>query len=80
MNAMSCKGYEAAVAYDDDADLFHGEVVNTRHVITFQGRSVDELKSALAASIEDYLAFRRERGEDPEKPHSGRPSIGHVSA
>ena len=28
MNAMSYKGYEAVVAYDEDADLFHGEVVN----------------------------------------------------
>ncbi len=68
MNAMSYKGYEAVVAYDADADLFHGEVVNTRDVITFQGRSVDELKSALADSVEDYLAFCRERGEDPERP------------
>jgi len=72
MNAMSYKGYEAVVAYDEDADLFHGEVVNTRDVITFQGRSVDELKSALSDSVEDYLTFCRERGEDPEKPYSGQ--------
>ena len=72
MNAMSYKGYEAIVAYDEDADLFHGEVVNTRDVITFQGRSVDELRAALTDSIEDYLAFCRERGEDPEKPYSGQ--------
>ena len=72
MNAMSYKGYEGVVAYDEDADLFHGEIVNTRDVITFQGRSVDELKSALSDSVEDYLTFCRERGEDPEKPYSGQ--------
>ena len=72
MNAMAYKGYEAIVDYDADAELFHGEVVNTRDVITFQGRSVEELKSALADSVEDYLAFCRERGEDPEKPYSGQ--------
>ncbi len=72
MNAMAYKGYEAIVDYDADAELFHGEVVNTRDVITFQGRSVEELKAALADSVEDYLAFCRERGEDPEKPYSGQ--------
>ena len=72
MNAMAYKGYEAIVDYDADAELFHGEVVNTRDVITFQGRSVEELKAALADLVEDYLAFCRERGEDPEKPYSGQ--------
>lgn len=69
---MTYKGYEAVVEFDEDADLFHGEVVNLRDVITFQGRSVDELKSAFADSVEDYLAFCAERGEEPEKPYSGQ--------
>jgi predicted HicB family RNase H-like nuclease len=72
MNTMIYKGYEAVVEYDEGADLFHGEVMNTRDVITFEGRSIDELKAALAESIEDYLAFCRERGEEPEKPYSGQ--------
>ena len=71
MNTMSYKGYEALVSYDEDAELFHGEVINLRDVITFQGRSVDELKKALEDSVEDYLAFCAERGEAPEKPYSG---------
>jgi len=41
MNTMSYKCYEAVVEYDEDAEIFHGEVMNTRDVITFQGRSVD---------------------------------------
>lgn len=72
MSTMSYRGYEAKVEYDDEAGLFHGEVVNLRDVITFQGRSVDELKQALADSVEDYLAFCAARGEDPEKPLSGQ--------
>ncbi|TXM70523.1 type II toxin-antitoxin system HicB family antitoxin [Methylobacterium sp. WL69] len=72
MTMMRCKGYEALVEYDEEADLFHGEVINLRDVITFQGRSVDELKQALSDSIDDYLAFCVERGEEPEKPYSGQ--------
>ncbi len=72
MTTMNYKGYEAIVEYDEDAEIFHGEVANLRDVITFQGKSVAELKKALAASIEDYLALCRERGEEPEKPFSGQ--------
>jgi predicted HicB family RNase H-like nuclease len=69
---MEYRGYLATVDYDDEAAIFHGEVVNTRAVITFQGRSVDDLRRELAESVEDYLAWCAERGKAPEKPHSGK--------
>ncbi|MBP1848282.1 putative HicB family RNase H-like nuclease [Rhizobium petrolearium] len=72
MTTMHYKGYEAVVEFDEDADIFHGEVVNMRDVITFQGTSAAELKQAMADSIEDYLVFCKERGEEPEKPFSGQ--------
>jgi predicted HicB family RNase H-like nuclease len=69
---MHYKQYLATVEFDDEAHLFHGEVINIRDVITFQGTSVKELDQAFRDSIEDYLAFCRERGEAPEKPFSGQ--------
>jgi predicted HicB family RNase H-like nuclease len=66
------KGYMGKVDYDDEAGIFHGEVINTRDVITFQGKSVSELKKALRESVEDYLEFCRERGEEPDRPFSGK--------
>ncbi len=41
---MEYKGYRAKVEFDDEFELFHGEVIDTRDVITFQGGSVRELK------------------------------------
>lgn len=69
---MEYKGYVGRVEYDDDAEILHGEVINTRDVITFQGTTVAELKKAFHDSVEDYLAFCSERGEEPEKPFSGQ--------
>lgn len=66
------KGYNGKVEYDSDADLFHGEVVDLRDVITFQGRSIDELKIAFRESIDDYIAFCEKKGEKPEKPFTGK--------
>jgi hypothetical protein len=31
------KGYVGRVELDDEPEIFHGEVINTQHVITFQG-------------------------------------------
>jgi len=69
---MNYKGYEAVIELDENAGIFHGEVINTRDVITFQGKSVEELKQALEDSLEDYLAFCASRNEEPEKPFSGK--------
>ena len=69
---MEYKGYFAKVEFDDEADIFHGEVINLRDVVTFQGQTVDELHKAFRDSIDDYLKFCAERGEAPEKPYSGK--------
>ena len=64
--------YAGHFDYDPEADRFHGEVLNTRAVLTFQGRSIDELKTALKDTIDDYLAWCQERGKEPDKPFSGK--------
>ncbi|HTP88905.1 MAG TPA: type II toxin-antitoxin system HicB family antitoxin [Bryobacteraceae bacterium] len=69
---MNYKGYEGVATFDEDAGLFRGEVINTRDVITFQGSSVRELRKAFRDSVDDYLEFCRERGEEPDKPFSGK--------
>lgn len=66
------KGYIGHTCFDDNAEIFHGEVINTRDVITFQGDSVKAIKKAFVESVEDYLLFCAERNEAPEKPFSGR--------
>lgn len=69
---MKYKGYCGTVRFDDEADIFHGEVTGLRDVITFQGRTVDEVKTSFRESVDDYLEFCASRGEEPDKPYSGR--------
>ena len=68
---MEYKGYVGQVEYDDEHGVFHGEVINLRDVITFEGECVADLRQAFRESVEDYLAFCAERNEEPEKPFSG---------
>ena len=79
---LSYKGYTGFVEFDDESRIFHGEILDTRDVITFQGESVKEIEKAFRESIDDYLHFCKERGEEPEKPFSGKfvlrmPSVLH---
>ena len=66
------KGYAGAVEFDDEAGVFHGEVLDTRDVITFQGTTVEEIEHAFRDSLDDYLDFCAERDEEPDKSFSGR--------
>lgn len=66
------KDYIGQIEFDDESGLFHGEVINTRDVITFQGCSVKELRQAMKDSIEIYLKFCAKRGKEPDKPFSGK--------
>ncbi|MFH1434724.1 MAG: type II toxin-antitoxin system HicB family antitoxin [Pseudomonadota bacterium] len=69
---MKYKGFTGCVQFDSEAEIFHGEVVDTRDVITFQGKTAKEIKKAFKDSIDDYIEFCKVRGEKPEKPFSGK--------
>lgn len=68
---LTHKGYVGKIEVDDEAELLHGRVINTRDVITFQGDSVPEAKQAFIDSVEEYLKFCEEEGKEPDKPFSG---------
>ena len=69
---MEYKGYIGEVTFDAEGHIFHGEVINTRDVITFQGESVSELETAFHDSVDDYVSWCEEDGIEPEKPYSGK--------
>ena len=69
---MEYKGYIAKVEFDPEAKILHGEVIGIRDVVTFQGDSVAQVENAFHDSVDDYLAFCKERGEAPDKPYSGQ--------
>ncbi|CAN5503836.1 type II toxin-antitoxin system HicB family antitoxin [soil metagenome] len=69
---LDYKGYSGRVEYDQEGKLFHGEVLDLKDIVTFQGTTVDEIEEAFRESVDDYLDFCRERGEEADKPFSGR--------
>lgn len=69
---LNYKGYIGYVEFDDANEIFTGEVINTKDIITFQSDTAHGLKQAFTDSVDDYLDFCKERNENPEKPFSGK--------
>ena len=62
---MEYKGYIGKVEIDDAAGILHGEVINIRDEVTFEGASVAEMQKAFRESVDDYLEFCAQRRESP---------------
>ena len=69
---MKYKGYVGKAEYDDDAEIFYGEVIGLRDVVTFKGSSVKELQKSFKESVDDYLAFCKRMERTPDVPLSGK--------
>jgi predicted HicB family RNase H-like nuclease len=69
------EGFIAEVGYEDGDELMHGTTINTRAVLHFAGKTIDEVKTAFAETIANYRDWCRERGVEPEKPYSGTLSL-----
>ena len=72
MNTIEYMHYHAAISFDPEIEMFMGRVMNARDIITFYGRSVDELKQEFKVSIDDYLQFCQEKDVEPAKAYSGK--------
>jgi predicted HicB family RNase H-like nuclease len=55
---LKYKNYLSIVEYDSDGKIFTGEVLDLRDVITFPGRTPDELERSFRQSMDFYLEMR----------------------
>lgn len=69
---MKYKGYTAQIEIDETAEVLFGKVLDIKDVITFKGNTVNELEQEFHNSVDDYLEWCAELGEEPDKPFSGK--------
>ena len=71
-NAMTHRGYTAKVEYSEEDGCFIGRIAGIRAIVGFHADTVAGLKKAFRAAVENYVDLAKQRGEQPEKPFSGR--------
>ncbi len=67
-SALEYKGYVGGVKIDWHAGVLVGRVTNVTDVITFQGRTVEEVRQRFEKAVDTYLDWCRETGTEPQSP------------
>ncbi len=70
-NIIEYKGYYGSVEYSDEDEIFHGQVLFIKDLVTFEGESVKELKEGFKFMVDDYLEICKKLGKKPDKPFKG---------
>lgn len=71
MNTMNYKGFIGSVAFSEEDNVFFGKIEGIDGLVNFEGDNVSELKKAFHEAVDDYLAFCKEHGIEPQKTYSG---------
>ena len=72
MSLMTLDGFHARIDYDEEADLFRGEILGLSGGADFYGSSPEELRQEFRASLDVFLEVCREKGIEPRRQYSGR--------
>ena len=68
---MIYKGYLGSVAYSEKDNVFFGKIEGINGLVNFEGESVKELTDAFHEAVDDYLAYCKDEGIEPDKSYSG---------
>jgi predicted HicB family RNase H-like nuclease len=74
-NTLTYKGYTATIGFDAIDRIFFGRLAGIQDIVTFHGKTVDELEEAFKEAVDDYLATCASLGDDPNKPYSGKVTL-----
>ena len=71
-NAMTYKGYIGTVEYSEEDECLFGRIAGIRDIISYEGESVTEIRTAFEEAVDDYLEHCAATGKEPNKPYSGK--------
>jgi predicted HicB family RNase H-like nuclease len=72
MNIMKVDGYHAKIEYDDELDLFRGEILGLSGGADFYGKNPKELRAEFKKSLQVFLDVCQEKGIEPRRSFSGK--------
>lgn len=74
-NTLKYKGYFGSVEISSEDDLFFGNLLFIKGLVTYEARTAKELRKEFKLAVDDYLIFCEKTNQKPEKPCKGSFSI-----
>ncbi|GHV32648.1 antitoxin HicB [Bacteroidia bacterium] len=72
MNKLEYKGYYGSIEYSKDDKLLYGKVLGmTKDLITYEGKTIEELENDFVEGIDSYIEGCKELGIKPRKAFNG---------
>ena len=71
MNLMTVDGYHAKIEYDQELDVFRGEILGLSGGADFYGKNPKELRTEFKKSLQVFLDVCKEKGIEPRRHFSG---------
>lgn len=68
---MEYKGFLGSVHFDSDDEVFYGKIEGIEDLISYEGKSVQEIKKSFNESVDDYLELCKKLNKEPEKSFKG---------
>jgi predicted HicB family RNase H-like nuclease len=65
------KGFMGSVHFSTQDDCFFGRIEGIDDLVTFEGRSVDEIKTAFQGAVEDYKRLCETVGKPMQRSYKG---------
>jgi len=70
-NVLIHKDFIGSVQFSSEDELFFGKITGIDDLVSFEGESVTELKSAFIEAVEDYIELCKSLNKDPFKSYKG---------
>ncbi len=70
-DVIKYKDYMGSVHFNAEDETFYGKIEGIDDLITFEGKSVEELKQAFQEAVEDYLDTCKRYNKEAEKSYKG---------
>lgn len=70
-NLLAYKNYNGTVEYSKEDKCLYGKVVGIKSLLSYEGKSVQELEEDFQKVIDEYLEDCKEQNVLPEQPYKG---------
>jgi predicted HicB family RNase H-like nuclease len=68
---ITYKDFIGSVHFNDDDEVFYGKIEGIEDLVTFEGNTVKDLKTAFEESVEKYILICNENKKEVEKSYKG---------
>jgi predicted HicB family RNase H-like nuclease len=68
---LQYKEFFGSVHFSSDDTIFFGKIEGINDLVTFEGKTVEEIKKSFKEAIDDYLEICRQTNKEPLKSYKG---------